>query len=288
MRTLTATVIGLVLLGMLSLREAEASSDHLKKCCANIRVREVSRQMQPDGLSVVYEIQNASVDRWDLLRVEVHLFDQTGRRIGLLRPTTSLTRLEWEDVDFIRVRIPSELLPQARLLEIRIFLREFFGFPVADPLPLRLDFAFPLEPRKVPTPLRAMGGRLRVEPAGMVEWSGGSSRAILLRLLNESRHTLSEVILEVEISGVSGPLQQLQLPVTPKHLPAGAEAYLSVEIPKVIVERAKGISLQAFYLKEEGGKTLRYVEDLEIRRRGGTREAGRFLNVIGAPSTGSR
>lgn len=283
MRTLIATIIGLTFLGLFPLREAAASSHHFKKCCVNIRVREVLQAMEPEGLSAVYELQNASVDRWDLLRVEVHLFDQTARRIGLLRPVTHLTRLEREDVEFIRARIPSELLPQAEYLEIRIFLAEVLPFPVLDRPFKRLDYAFPLGSPTMPTPLRAVGGRLRVEPAGMVEWSGGP-RVILLRLLNQSRHTLSDVILQVEINGINGLLHELKLPVTPQHLGAGAEAYLAVEVPQVILERAKGISLQAFYLKEEGGKALRYVEDVEIRGRGGRPEAGGLLNVMGRGS----
>ncbi len=274
MQTLLATLIGFVLLGIFPLQQGEA---------VNILLREVRRQMQPEGLSIVYEIQNASVDRWDLRRIEVHLFDEGGRRVGLLRPVITLSRLEREDVEFIRARIPSELLPQTRYLEIQIFLAAVLPFPVLDRPPKRLAYAFPLEPQTIPTPLRAMGGRLRAEPAGMVEWSGGP-RVILLRLLNQSRHTLSEVTLQVEISGTNGVLHQLELPVSPKHLPAGTEAYLSVEVPKAIVEKAKGISLQAFYLKEEGGRTIRYVEDLEIRGRGGRPETGGLLNVMGRGS----
>lgn len=280
MRTLIWTLIGFVCLGMVPPRDAEAGSHHLKGCCVNIRVREVSRQMQPEGLSVVYELENASTNRWDLLRVEVHLFDQTGRRIGLLRPVTSLTRMEREDVEFIRTRIPSELVPRAQSVEVRIFLADVLSFPVLDRPVKRLDFAFPFGSSVAPTPIRATGGRLRVEPAGMVEWSGGP-RVILLRLLNQSRHPLAEVVLQAEISGARGVLHQLQLPVTPPYLPAGAEAYAAVTIPKAVVEKAQGISLQAFYRREEGGTTSRYVEDLEIRGGGGRSEAGGLLSVVG-------
>lgn len=262
MRTLAGTIIGLALLGMVGPLEAEA---------VNIRVREVRRETQAQGLTIVYELENASVKRWDLNRVEVHVFDRKGRRVDLLRPIATLTRMERYDVELIRVRLAPALLPEAHYLELRIFVDEFTGYPVANQVPRRLDYSFPLAPQSMPTRrlttharlLRAAGS-LHVERAGMVEWEG-SPRAIVLRVVNKGREPLSDLVLQGEIVGSYASLQQFHLPVTPKYLPAGAEAYVSVVVPTHIVSRAKGISLQALYRKANEGEAVRYVEDLTIR-----------------------
>lgn len=269
MRTLAATIIGMAFWGMIGPPEAEA---------VNIRVREVRREAQAQGLSIVYELENASVRRWDLNRVEVHVFNQKGRRIDLLRPIATLTRMERYDVELIRVRIPSALFPEAHHLELRVFVDEFTGYPVANQVPKRLDYYFPLAPQSTPTRrpatqarfLRA-AGQLQVERAGMVEWEG-SPRAIVLRVVNTGRDTLSDVVLQGEVVGSYASLQQFHLPVTPMHLPPGAEAYVSLVIPKHIVSRAKSVSLQALYRKANEGEGVRYVEDLKIRGSGETSE----------------
>jgi hypothetical protein len=256
MRTLSKIVVGFLLLGLVQICDAEA---------INIRVREVSREPQPEGLVLVYELQNASVDPWDLRRVEAHIFDHTGRRLDLLRPFTTLSRLERDDVEFIRTQIPATLLRVAHKIELRLFLQEFTGYPVADPPLKRLVYAFPLAAETSPPLLR--GTRtLRVEPAGMVEWEG-RPRAIQLRLVNQGREPLSDVILVGEIRGKSESLQKLRIPVTPRDLRPGAEAYASITIPQDVLERAQGISLQAVYVKDAHGKPARYVEDLEIPSR---------------------
>lgn len=260
MRTFLTIIIGLWVLGVLGVPQAEA---------LNILVREVRRERQAEVLSVVYELQNASVDRWDLRRIEAHIFDDIGRRIELLRPVTTLTRLERDDVELIRIRIPSALVPEAHHLELRLFLEEFLRFPVADPPLKRLVYSFPLRPQTTPAPLVRGRRALRVERPGMVQASGGR-RAILLRLINHGRETLSHVILLGKISGVSGTtLHKFQLPITPRHLSPGAEAYVSIPVPKPIVNRAKGISLQAVYRKTGTGRALQYVEDLEVDTNGG-------------------
>ncbi len=271
MRTLIGTIIGLLFLGMLGLRAAEA---------VNILVREVRREEQAEGLSVVYELQNASVDRWDLRRVEVHVLDRLGRRLTLLRPITTLARLEREDVAFIQTRIPSTLVPDAHRLEVWIFVQEVLRFPVADPIPRRLVYSFPLRSQTISRLLRASADTLRVERAGMVEEPGGA-RTILLRLINQGRETLSGIVLRGEIGGIHGSLQQLQLPLTSKYLLPGAEAYVSVMVPKSILNRAKGISLRAFYRKANEPKDVRYVEDLKIRERGGRLQSGGSLQGAG-------
>ncbi|MGH7423512.1 MAG: hypothetical protein ACREJ1_07520, partial [Candidatus Methylomirabilales bacterium] len=252
MRTLSGIVLGFLLLGIVGNRDAEA---------INIQVREVSREPQPEGLVLVYELQNASVDRWDLRRVEAHILDHTGRRLDLLRPFTTLSRLERDDVEFIRTQIPATLLPAAHKIELRLFLQEVLGFPVADPPLKRLVYAFPLAAQTSP-PLFRGKGTLRVEPAGMVEWEG-RPRTIQLRLVNLGRELLSDMILVGEIRGRSESLQKLRILVTPRDLRPGAEAYASITIPQHVLERAQGISLQAVYLKETHGKSARYVEDLE-------------------------
>jgi len=256
MQTLSGIVLGFLVLGMVGIRDAEA---------INIRVREVSREPQPEGLVLVYELQNASVDRWDLRRVEAHIFDHTGRRLDLLRPFTALSRLERDDVEFIRTQIPATLLPAAHKLELRLFMQEVLGFPVADPPLKRLVYAFPLAAQTSP-PLFRGKGTLRVESAGMVEWEG-RPRTIQLRLVNQGRELLSDMILVGEIRGRSESLQKLRIPVTPRDLRPGAEAYASITIPQHVLERAQGISLQAVYLKETHGKPARYIEDLEIPSR---------------------
>ena len=270
MRTLSGIVLGFLLLGMVGNRDAEA---------INIQVREVSREPQPEGLVLVYELQNASVDRWDLRRVEAHIFDHTGRRLDLLRPFTTLSRLERDDVEFIRTQIPATLLPAAHKLELRLFLQEVLGFPVADPPLKRLVYAFPLAPQTSP-PLFRGKGTLRVEPAGMVEWEG-RPRTIQLRLINQGREPLSDMILVGEIRGRSESLQKLRIPVTPRDLRPGAEAYASITIPQHVLERAQGISLQAVYLKETHGKPARYVEDLEIPSRASRPEPAGSPTVAG-------
>jgi hypothetical protein len=253
MRTLSGIVLGFLVLGMVGIRDAEA---------INIQVREVSRQPQPEGLVLVYQLQNASVDRWDLRRVETHVFDQDGRRLDLSYPVTRLSRLERDDVEFIRTQIPATLLPAAHKVELYVFLQEFTGYPVADPTLKRLVYAFPLAPEKSP-PLFRGKKTLRVEPAGMVEWEG-RPRTIQLRLVNQGRELLSDTILVGEIRGRSESLQKLRIQVTPRDLRPGAEGYASITIPQHVLERAQGISLQAVYLKETHGKPARYVEDLEI------------------------
>lgn len=291
MRTLMGTIIGLLFLGTLGLqtgmaRQSRTATTHESP---NIRVREVRRETQAQGLLIVYELENASVTRWDLRRVEVHVFDRDGRRIGLVRPASALSQLERGDVEFIRARIPSPLLPEAHRLEIRVFVDEFHGLPIADPVPTRLVYAFPLKPRPTQARFQATHarllrgiGRLQVERAGMVEWEG-SPRAIVLRLTNRGRETLSNVVLQGEITGTNGPIQQFRLPVSPKYLRPGAEAYVSIAVPKAIVNRAKGISLHAFYLKVKEGNAVRYVEDLKFRGRAGSDElAGSFKPAGGA------
>ncbi len=276
MRTRVATIIGLALFGILGLRavEADVGSSPPIASTANIRVREVRQQMQDEGLLLVYELQNASLDRWILHRVEVHVFNKDGQRIELLRPGTTLTQLQRGDVDFIRTRIPPEILPEARHLQVHLFVQEYGTFPAANPGLADLVYPFALKHQTTPRALQAREGTLRVESAGMVEWEGGP-RAILLRLINQGHQTLSKVILVGEITGTNGPLRSFRLPVTPTHLTPGAEAYVSIPVPKRILEKAKGISLQAIYLKEEKGNVVRYVENLEIRgSRGLSKTAG--------------
>lgn len=292
MRTLIGTTIGLLFLGTLGLQTgmaAQSRSADTTREPANIRVREVRRESQAEGLLIIYELENASVKRWDLNRAEVHVFDHDGRRIGLVRPFLTLSRLEREGVEFFRARIPSTILPEAHRLEVQLFVEKFTGYPVADPVPQRLVYAFPMKPRPTQARFQATHarllrgiGRLQVERAGMVEWEG-SPRAIVLRLTNRGRETLSDVVLQGEIMGTNGPIQQFRLPVSPKYLRPGAEAYVSVAVPKAIVNRAKGISLHAFYLKAKEGDAVRYVEDLKFRGRGGSDElAGSFKPAGGA------
>jgi hypothetical protein len=256
MRTLSGTVVGLLLLGLVQMRDAEA---------INIRVREVSREPQPQGLALVYELQNASVDRWDLRRVEAHVFDRDGRRLDLSYPVFRLSRLERDDVELVRTQIPATLLPAAHKIELRLFLQEFTGYPVADPPLKRLVYAFPLATQTNP-PLFRGTRTLRVESAGMVEWEG-RPRAVQLRLINQGRELLSDVILVGDIRGRNESLQKLRIPVKPRDLRPGAEAYASITIPQHILERAQGITLQAVYVKDAHGKPARYVEDLEIPGR---------------------
>ncbi|MGH7432975.1 MAG: hypothetical protein ACREJL_04405 [Candidatus Methylomirabilales bacterium] len=270
MRTLIGTVLGFLVLGMVGIREAEA---------INIQVREVRREPQPEGLVLVYELQNASVDRWDLRRVEAHILDHTGRRLDLLRPFTTLSRLERDDVEFIRTQIPATLLPAAHKLELRLFLQEVLGFPVADPPLKRLAYSFPLAPQTSP-PLFRGKKTLRVEPAGMVEWEG-RPRTIQLRLINQGRETLSDVILVGEIRGRNESLQKLRVPVTPRDLRPGAEAYASITIPQHVLERAQGVSLQAVYLKEALGNSARYIEDLDIPSRASRPEPAGSPTIAG-------
>lgn len=290
MRTFTGTIIGLLFLGTLGLQTGMAEQSRTADSThepVNIRVREVRRETQGQGLSIVYEVENASVRRWDLRRIEVHVFDRDGRRIDIIRPIVALTRMERYDVEFIRAGIPSTVLPQAHHLEVRLFVNKFTGYPVADPVPKRLDYYFPIEPQSIPARrlttharlLRGVG-RLQVERAGMVEWEG-SPRAIVLRLVNKGREALSDVVLQGEIVGRYAPLQQFRLRVTPKYLPAGAEAYVSVVVPKHIVSRAKGISLQALYHKARESAAVRYVEDLKIRGREDTPEPKGQLKPAG-------
>lgn len=292
MRMLMGTLIGLLFFGTLGLQQGLAAQSRTADSTheyMNIRVREVRRETQAQGLSIVYELENASVRRWGLRRVEAHVFDRDGRRIGLFRPASALSHLERGDVEFIRARIPSMLLPDAHRLEVRLFVVQFTGYPVADPVPKRLVYAFPLKPRPTQARFQATHarllrgiGRLQVERAGMVEWEG-SPRAIVLRLINRGRETLSDVVLQGEITGTKGPLQQFRLPVSPKYLRPGAEAYVSVAVPKAIVNQAKGISLHAFYLKAKEGDAVRYVEDLKFRGRAGSDElAGSFKPAGGA------
>ncbi len=255
MRTRIGILIGLVLSGMWGLPHAAA---------VNILVREVRREREADGLTVVYELHNASVDRWDLRRVEIHVFDRLGRRLTLLRPRPTITRLERDDIELIRGRIPPALLPEAHRLELRILLEEVTRFPVADPVPERLVFSFPLKPRRRPRLLRAAPGTLRVESAGMVQSSRGP-RTILLRVINQGSETLSEIVLVGEIRGTQGTLQQLFLPPIPGAIRPGGEVYTSLAVPMSIVTRAEGISLRALYRKPERSKRARYVEALKIQ-----------------------
>lgn len=290
MRKLTGSIIGLLFLGTLGLQTGMAAQSRTADSThepVNIRVSEVRRETQAQGLAIVYQLENASVRRWDLRRVEIHVFDQDGRRIDISRPNLALRHLERDDVEFIRARIPSTVLPEAHHLEVRLFVDKFTGYPVADPVPKRLDYSFPVQPESIPARrlttharlLRGVG-RLRVERAGMVEWEG-SPRAIVLRLVNKGRETLSDVVLQGEIVGSYAPLQQFRLPVMPKYLPAGAEAYVSVIVPKHIVSRAKGISLQAMYHKARERAAVRYVEDLKIRGREDTSEPKAQLKPAG-------
>lgn len=270
MRALIGISVGFLVLGMVGIREAEA---------INIQVREVRREPQPQGLMLVYQLKNASVDRWDLSRVEAHIFDQDGQRLDILYPVTRLSRLERDDVEFIRTQIPATLLSAAHKVELRVFLQEFTGYPVADPSPKRLVYSFPLAPEKSP-PLFRGKKTLRVEPAGMVEWEG-RPRTIQLRLINQGRELLSDIILVGEIRGGSEPLQKLRIPVTPRDLRPGAEAYASITIPQHVLERAQGVSLQAVYLKEAHGNSARYIEDLEIPGRASKPEPAGSPTVAG-------
>ncbi len=290
MRTLIRTLIGLLFLGTLGVQTGMAAQSRTADSTrepANIHVKEVRRETQAEGLSIIYELANASVKRWDLNRVEVHVFDRDGRRIGLVRPFLTLSRLERGDVEFIRARISSMLLPEAHRLEVRLFVEKFTGYPVADPIPQRLVYAFPLKPQPAPARLQTTQarlfrgvGRIQVERAGMVQWSGGP-RGIILRLINRGREPLSGVVLQGEIRGTRGPLQRFHIPVTPDYLPPGGEAYVSVAISQIVVKKAKEISLQAFYHKAEEGGAIRYVEDLKIRQRGGSPEPDGLFKPAG-------
>ncbi|MFQ5961440.1 MAG: hypothetical protein ACE5MG_08575 [Candidatus Methylomirabilales bacterium] len=270
MRTFIGILIGLLFFGLLGLGEAEA---------VNIRVREVRRDRQASGLSIVYELRNASVDPWDLRRVELHVFDRDDRRLDLLRPTAALRRLQREDIEFVRALIPPMTLLEAQRLEIRIFVEEVKRFPVADPVPRRLVYSFPLRAKTTPAVLQTTAAALRLEPAGTV-LSSGSHRAILLRLINQGRETLSDLILSGEISTLDGQRRRFQILVEPKYLPPGAEAYVAVPVPKPIVNRVSGLSMQAFYRKAEDAKPVRYVEALAIHGKGPRPKPGRSPKLL--------
>lgn len=183
MRALIGMLIGLLFLGTLGLQTgmaAQTRSADTTREPANIRVREVRRESQAEGLLIIYELENASVKRWDLNRAEVHVFDGDGLRIGLVRPFLTLSRLERGDVEFFRAHIPSTILPDAHRLEVQLFVEKFTGYPVADPRPQRLVYAFPLKPQATPARLQTTQarllrgvGRIQVERAGMVQWAGG-------------------------------------------------------------------------------------------------------------------
>lgn len=274
MRTLVGTILGLMVLGTLALQEVEA---------VNIRVREVRRERRAEGLSIVYELHNASVDRWDLHRIEVHLFDTLDRRLELLRPTSPLRRLEREDVEFIRVLIPPMTVQDAQRLEIRIFVEEVKRFPVADPVPTRLVYAFPLRPKTVPAVLQSKTATLRVEPAGVV-LSSEHHRAILLRLINQGRKPVSDLVLFGEIRTHDGQRRPFQLPLTPHILLPGGEAYVTVPLPQPSVNRVEEISLQAFYRKAGPYTAVRYSEQMRIRPEGPGAKGGTALRVVGTAS----
>ena len=277
MRTLIATLVGLAFLGMLGppLATADMGTSPPIASKANIRVRLVRQQTQDDGLRLVYEIQNRSLDRWILHRVEVHVFDQNSQRIELLRPAFALRQLQRGNTDFIRTRIPAEILPEAYRLELHLFVQEYGTFPAADPGLADLVYSFPLRPQTRPSRVvRAKPGTLRVQPAGMIEWAGGP-RALLLRLTNHSPYTLARITLRGAITGPNGPLHTIRLRVSPTHLGPGVETYVSVTFPPSIIKRAKGIALQALYLTTEKGPDVTYVEDLEIGKSGGKRQKGK-------------
>ena len=277
MRTLIATLVGLAFLGMLGLPLAKADMGTSPPIAStsNIRVRLVRQQMEDNGLRLVYELQNRSLDRWILHRTEVHVFDKNSRRIELLRPVSSLRHLQRGDIDFIRTRIPAERLPEAYRLQLHLFVQEYGTFPAADPGLADLVYSFPLKPQSRPSRVvRAKPGTLRVEPAGMIEWAGGP-RALLLRVTNHSTHTLARITLRGAITGTKGPLHTIRLRVNPTHLRPGAETYVSVPVPKSIIKKAKGLALQALYLTTEQGPDVTYVEDLEIGKSGGKQKKGK-------------
>ncbi|MFQ5803142.1 MAG: hypothetical protein ACE5JQ_09635 [Candidatus Methylomirabilales bacterium] len=262
MRMLMATIIGLLFLGTLGLQTGMAAQSRTADSThepVNIRVREVRRETQAQGLSIVYELENASVRRWGLRRVELHVFDRDDRRIGLVRPASALSYLERGDVEFVRARIPAQVVSEAHRLEVRLFVDKFTGYPVADPVPKRLVYAFPLKPQ--PTRARFQTtharllygvGRLRVERAGMVEWEG-SPRAIVLRLINRGRETLSDVVLKGEITGANGPLKQFRLLVMPKYLRHGPKRMFPSLSPSLSSTRQKEFRSRPFTSRQKKG-----------------------------------
>ncbi|MGH7363752.1 MAG: hypothetical protein ACREKA_08410, partial [Candidatus Methylomirabilales bacterium] len=93
MRMLQATVASLVLVAAAS--EAEA---------LNLRVREVGRSREAGGVTITYEVENASVDAVRLGRAELHLTDPFGRRLDIVPILAPTHPLERGEAAFLRAR----------------------------------------------------------------------------------------------------------------------------------------------------------------------------------------
>ncbi len=213
----------------------------------NVKVREVRRERLEGTVTLVYEVENGSVDRVRFHQVEVHVFDGDGRRIALQRPFLDLNPMRPGDVTFLQVRLGPEIGPLAGELLLKFLASRDLSFPVLEPRqPQRLEFRFPLrgELGGIGDPRR--GPRLTLQPIGFLERPNHPSRFLVYRLTNEGPGVIHGV-LELRYLG-RGHLLPFTRHVILHHLLAGQERMIQVEIPKDMVHFLGGLEVRVILL----------------------------------------
>lgn len=213
----------------------------------NVRVREVRRERFEGAVTLVYEVENGSVDQVRFHQVEAHVFDGNGRRVALQRPFLDLNPMRPGDVAFLQVRLGPELGPLAGELRLKFLASRDLSFPVLEPRqPQRLEFRFPL--RGGSEGIGDPGGmpRLKLQPIGFLERPNYPSRFLVYRLTNEGPGGIHGV-LELRYLG-RGPLLLFTRQVILHHLLAGQDRVIRVEIPKDMVRFLRGLEVRVVLL----------------------------------------
>jgi len=213
----------------------------------NVKVREVRRERLEGAVTLVYEVENGSVDRVRFHQVEAHVFDGNGRRVALQRPFLDLNPMRPGDVAFLQVRLGPEIGPLAGELLLKFLASRDLSFPVLEPRqPQRLEFRFPLrrELREIGDPKQVP--RLKLQPIGFLERSNHPSRFLVYRLTNEGPGVIHG-ILELRYLGRGHPFPFTRHVIL-HHLLAGQERMIQVEIPKDMVHFLGGLEARVILL----------------------------------------
>ncbi|MGH7407919.1 MAG: hypothetical protein ACREKF_07940, partial [Candidatus Methylomirabilales bacterium] len=267
MRTLQATVVSLILFAT----AAEVAA-------LNLKVREVRRSRDAGVVSLMYEVENASVHAVRLERAELQMTDPLGRRLDILPLLIPIHPLERGEATFLRARVLETRLQEAALLTLRVYPLPPFPYPVTEVRvpPVETRFDGPAARRGLSPAARPEGpGLLRPGPwhlrlAGSVLAPTRDAVLLLYALTGPGVAAETPAILEVRYSSGGALLEARSLPV-----PRGrdGEAYLEILLPLTVARLVDGIEARLF-AAARGGVAVHPVTVEGHRQAGAGTQAG--------------